>query len=671
MTATYASVIVDKATRSLDRPFTYRVPAALAGQVVAGSLVEVPFRNQALTGVVLELTTDPGCEPDRVRDIVRLLESEPFFGRNMLTLVDWMVAYYGSTWRDTLFCVVPGPVLASVQRPGKPRGPRKRTVPQGIAYPAPPLLPEQRAAVEAIAPGQKVLLHGVTGSGKTEVYLHAVEAVLAQGRQAIVMVPEVALTPQAVERYRGRLGDQVGVLHSGLTAAERREEWWKLRRGELSVALGTRSAVFAPLENLGLLILDEEHDHSYKQDQTPRYHARQVAARRAAQTGAAVVVGSATPSLESFYLAQTGYYKLVELSARVTGRQPPPVELVDMRQRPRQMLSHPLVERMRATVARGEQVVLLLNRRGFSNYLQCGLCGHVHKCQDCSISLTYHRAAQQLRCHYCGHVARPPDTCQACASAELSYRGGGTEKLESELARVLPGVEIARMDRDTTGSAGGHAEILGRFARKEAMVLLGTQMVAKGLDFPDVTLVGVINADGGLNLPDFRSAERTFQLITQVAGRAGRGALEGQVLVQTLDPDNPCLQAAARHDYAGFYEQELALRRQVGYPPFCRLARLVVTGTDEAAVEAEALAVTRLLERRVTGVEWLGPAPCPLEKVRGRWRWHLLGRTAKVQELVQGARSLFAQRTSDDRSGRSRLRSDVQWSVDPDPQDLL
>jgi primosomal protein N' (replication factor Y) len=461
-----------------------------------------------------------------------------------------------------------------------------------------------------------------------------------------------------VERYRGRLGDQVGVLHSGLTAAERREEWWKLRRGELSVALGTRSAVFAPLENLGLLILDEEHDHSYKQDQSPRYHARQVAAKRAAQTGAAVVVGSATPSLESFYLAQTGYYKLVELPRRVTGRQPPPVELVDMRKRPRGLLSLPLVERMRETVARQEQVVLLLNRRGFSNYLQCGLCGHVHKCKDCSISLTYHRAAQQLRCHYCGHTVRPPDVCEACSSPELSYRGGGTERLEAELCKALPGVEIARMDRDTTARAGGHAEILGRFARKEAQILLGTQMVAKGLDFPDVTLVGVVNADGGLNLPDFRAAERTFQLLTQVAGRAGRGQLEGQVLVQTMDPDNSCLQAAARHDYAGFYAQELALRRAVGYPPFCRLVRLVVSGTDEQAVEAEALRAASMLQG---GAEWLGPAPCPLEKVRGRWRWHLLGRTLKVQELVQAARSFFARKT----------RSDMQWSVDPDPQDLL
>lgn len=641
---------------------------------MAGSLVEVPFRNQAITGVVLELSAEPGCDPARVRDISRLLESEPFFGRGMLSLVNWMVGYYGSTWRDTLFCAVPAPVLAGVGRPGKPRGPRKRTIPAGVLYPAPSLLPEQRAAVEAIRPGEKVLLYGVTGSGKTEVYLHAVEDALARGQQALVMVPEVALTPQAVERYRGRLGDQVGVLHSGLTAAERREEWWKLRRGELSVALGTRSAVFAPLENPGLFILDEEHDQSYKQDQAPRYHARQVAVRRAAQTGAAVVVGSATPSLESFYLAQTGYYKLMELSTRVTGRQPPPVELVDMRGRPRQMLSHPLVERMRETVARGEQAVLLLNRRGFSNYLQCGLCGNVHKCRDCSISLTYHKAAGQLRCHYCGHVERPPDVCPACSSPELSYRGGGTERLEAELARALPGVEIARMDRDTTARAGGHAEILGRFGRKEASVLLGTQMVAKGLDFPDVTLVGVVNADGGLNLPDFRAAERTFQLLTQVAGRAGRGQLEGQVLVQTMDPENSCLQAAARHDYAGFYAEELALRRQVGYPPFCRLVRLVVSGPDEGAVESEALAVTRLLERQVPGAEWVGPAPCPLEKVRGRWRWHLLARTAKVQELVQAARSLFAQnrgRNSDDGSGRSGLRSDLQWSVDPDPQDLL
>ncbi|MCE7871209.1 primosomal protein N' [bacterium CPR1] len=640
------------------------MPDSLQGQVTAGSLVEVPFREKALTGVVLELTAEPGCEESRVKDILRLLEAEPFFGRKTLMLVEWMVSFYGATWRDTLFAVVPAPVLAQVQRPGKPRGPRRSTLPASIHYPAPSLLDEQRQALKAIRPGEKVLLYGVTGSGKTEVYLHAVEAALQSGRQAIVMVPEVALTPQAVERYRGRLGDTVGVLHSGLTAAERREQWWRLRRGELSVALGTRSAVFAPLQDPALFILDEEHDHSYKQDQTPRYHARQVAVRRAAQTGAAVVLGSATPSLESFYLAQTGYYKLLELSARVTGRKPPPVELVDMRRRPRQLLSQPLVERMRETLARDEQVVLLLNRRGFSSYLQCGLCGHVHKCPHCSISLTFHKQARHLRCHYCGHTTAPPDLCQACSSPELSYRGGGTERLESELATALPGVELARLDRDTTSRAGGHAEILGRFARKEARVLLGTQMVAKGLDFPDVTLVGVINADGGLNLPDFRASERTFQLLTQVAGRAGRGQLEGHVLVQTLDPENACLVSAAQHDYAGFYARELELRRQVGYPPFCRLVRLVVSGTQAEEVEHEALDVARILSARVAQAELLGPAPCPLEKVRGRWRWHLLGRTAKVQELVQGARTYFDQKANNP-------RSDLQWSVDPDPQDLL
>ncbi|GMU55593.1 MAG: hypothetical protein AMXMBFR33_47390 [Candidatus Xenobia bacterium] len=640
------------------------MPDCLHGQVAAGSLVEVPFREKALAGVVLELTALPGCEESRVKDILRLLEAEPFFGRQTLKLVEWMVSFYGATWRDTLFAVVPAPVLAQVQRPGKPRGPRRSTLPASVHYPAPALLDEQRQALKSIRPGEKVLLYGVTGSGKTEVYLHAVEAALQSGRQAIVMVPEVALTPQAVERYRGRLGDTVGVLHSGLTAAERREHWWRLRRGELSVALGTRSAVFAPLEDPALIILDEEHDHSYKQDQAPRYHARQVAVRRAAQTGAAVVLGSATPSLESFYLAQTGYYKLLELSARVTGRKPPPVELVDMRRRPRQLLSQPLVERMRETLARDEQVVLLLNRRGFSNYLQCGLCGHVHKCPHCSISLTFHKQARHLRCHYCGHTTAPPELCQSCSSPELSYRGGGTERLESELATALPGVEVARLDRDTTSRAGGHAEILGRFARKEARVLLGTQMVAKGLDFPDVTLVGVINADGGLNLPDFRASERTFQLLTQVAGRAGRGHLEGHVLVQTLDPENPCLLSAAQHDYAGFYARELELRRQVGYPPFCRLVRLVVSGTQAEEVEHEALDVARILSARVPQAELLGPAPCPLEKVRGRWRWHLLGRTAKVQELVQGARTYFDQKANNP-------RSDLQWSVDPDPQDLL
>ncbi|MEW6283041.1 MAG: primosomal protein N', partial [Candidatus Eremiobacterota bacterium] len=568
--------------------------------------------------------------------------------------------------------VVPAPVLAEVKARMNPRalGPRKRRSAADVAaFPHHALSPEQSCAVEAILEacraGGRVLLFGITGSGKTEVYLQAVERVLAEGSHAVVLVPEVSLTPQAVERYRGRLGEQVGVLHSGLAAGERREQWWKLRRGELTVALGTRSAVFAPLERPALFILDEEHDHSYKQDQTPRYHARQVAVRRAQQTGAAVVLGSATPSLETFYLAESGYYRLLELPQRATGGTLPEVELVDMRRAPRRkLLSQPLVQQMREAVASDAQVVLLLNRRGFSNYLQCQACGHVEKCIHCSISLTFHRRAGALRCHYCGHSSRPPEACRGCGGSELQYRGGGTERLEEELAEALPGVPTVRLDRDTTSGAGKHAELLGRFARREAKVLLGTQMVSKGLDFPDVTLVGVVHADAGLNLPDFRAAERTFQLITQVAGRAGRGQRPGHVMVQTMEPEHGCLQAAARHDYRGFYAEELKLRRQLGYPPFCRLLRLVASGPQEAAVQAEAVRLAESLSRRTQAVDLLGPAPCPLERVRGRWRWHVLARGPKLQDLVGVARTYFETRSASS-------REDVHWSVDPDPQDLL
>ncbi len=669
----YARVIVEVTARALNRPFTYGVPAELLGEAQVGSTVEVPFGPRRLLGFVVELQPQPPAEAagHALRPLLRVLDPTPFWGQDLLDLARWMRRFYGCGWLDSLQAAVPGPVLRRVKA-ARTAGRRGRL--KDPTSPEPPALypeiepnPGQLLALQAIrqarATGGAVLLHGVTGSGKTEVYLRAVREVLDEGRQALVLVPELALTPQAVQRYQGRLGQTVGLLHSGLSDPERRQNWWALRRGERGVALGTRSAIFAPLERPGLFVVDEEHETSYKQEASPRYHARQVAFQRAARHGAAVVLGSATPSLESYYLAEQGRYRLVELSARPAGRPLPGVRIVDMRRHFRKgtLLSPALAAGIRDRVGAGEQVVLLLNRRGFANFLQCQECGYVPGCHQCSISLTWHRSRGLLRCHYCLHQEPPPDQCPNCQGHEFRMGGAGTERLEAEVRDLVPGVPLLRMDSDTTSGAGAHGRLLERFGSGQAQVLVGTRMIAKGLDFPSVTLVGVVRADAELHLPDFRAAERTFQLLAQVAGRAGRGDQPGEVLLQAMDPENPCLVAAASHDYATMYRSELAVRREVGYPPFCRLLRLVFSHPDPGRVEAKAEMVGRALARDLPQARVVGPAPCPVERLRGRYRWHLLLKGPKVQELMDAARNYLLPPEG----------QEFQILADPDPQSLM
>lgn len=648
------------------------MPEELTASALPGSTVEVPFGNRSLTGYVVDVLPHPdAAEGIAIKPLGRVLDPTPFWGQDILDLAQWMRRFYACTWLESLQAAVPGPVLQRVnavrtaKRPGRTRAPK--AAPAAALYPALSANPAQEKALEAIrqarASGGTVLLYGVTGSGKTEVYLQAVQETLDAGREALVMVPELALTPQAMERYRGRLGERVGVLHSGLSGPERRDYWWKLRKGELSVALGTRSAVFAPLPDPGLFVIDEEHETSYKQESSPRYHARQVAFRRASRHGAAMVLGSATPSLETFYLAEQGRYRLVELPERPGGRPLPGVQIVDMRKHFRRggLLSPVLADRIKDRVAAGEQVVLLLNRRGFSNFLQCQDCGHVPGCGQCSISLTWHRSRGFLQCHYCLYQERPPDACPKCGGLRMKHGGAGTERLEEEVQRLVPGVPVVRMDSDTTGTAGAHGRLLERFGRGEAQVLVGTRMIAKGLDFPTVTLVGVVRADAELHMPDFRAGERTFQLLSQVAGRAGRGDLPGEVVLQAMDPEHPVLLAAAAHDFAGMYSAELAVRRDVGYPPYCRLVRVLLSHPDEALVERAAQRVATGLARQLPGAEVVGPAPCPVERIRGRYRWHLLLKGSKVQELVDAARNYL----------QPPEGQELLILVDPDPQSLM
>ncbi|MEO8293940.1 MAG: primosomal protein N', partial [Gemmatimonadota bacterium] len=525
-------------------------------------------------------------------------------------------------------------------------------------------------SIKALEPGEAALLFGVTGSGKTFVYLEAIRAALAQGRGAILLVPEIGLTPQTVARVRGVFGDQVAVLHSALSDGERADAWRLLRRGERRVAVGARSAVFAPVADLGLIVIDEEHEASYKNGESPRYHAREVAAVRARLAGARLLLGSATPSPETMTRAGKGV-TLIRLPSRVGELPLPKVEIVDMRQAAKAddtgavPWSLALDTALSETMARREQALLLLNRRGFATFLQCPDCGEVRQCPYCSISLTIHHTPHALRCHYCGHQESIPVACEGCGGLIQQMRGVGTQQLERMLAARYPEARIARMDLDTTSTKWSHHRILGAFERGEVDILLGTQMIAKGLDFPNVTLVGVVDADTGLHLPDFRSAERTFQLLAQVAGRAGRGTRGGRVLVQTRNPGHHALQCAALHDPEAFLLEEMANRESPAYPPVVALANVIVSGENEVTVTAEAVRVAdwlaELIDRFTLPVVVLGPAPCPLARIKQRWRWHLVlkGAAEEIGKVVRYA------------SGRITSAGETRVVIDRDPVSLL
>ncbi len=543
------------------------------------------------------------------------------------------------------------------------------------------LTEEQSGALEEITRAMDLsareafLLYGVTGGGKTEVYLRAISHALANGKQAIALVPEISLTPQMVHAFKGRFGDRVAVLHSRLSDGERYDEWNRIYCGVATVVLGTRSAVFAPVSNPGLIIMDEEHEPSYKQEETPRYHARDVVLRLAGQFGAVAVLGSATPSLESYCRAQPGGpYKLLSITGRVGMRAMPQVRIIDMRGEMRAgnagVLSRALVSAMGQRLARREQAILFLNRRGYSTLVVCRECGLVMKCPHCDISLTYHTGGR-LRCHYCNYAAAARGCCPECGSPHVGYFGTGTQKVEEEVVKVFPGIRVLRMDSDTTGRKGAHGRILGTFREGGADVLIGTQMVAKGLDMPRVTLVGVINADVTLYMPDLRAAERTFQLVAQVAGRTGRGDLGGEVLVQTMSPEHYSILLASRHDYEGFYIRESGARGALNYPPFARLARVLVTGPDRGRVEELAQKWASALIAGAGGpggpeglFDVLGPAPAPLARVKDRHRFHVIVKSRSGKGLRTALKSVS------DRL-EEKAGNDMSVVVDIDPVNLM
>jgi primosomal protein N' (replication factor Y) len=542
-------------------------------------------------------------------------------------------------------------------------------------YPKPELTSNQEAILSEILKGiyskrfSPFLVYGVTGSGKTEIYLRAIEEVLIQGREAIVLVPEISLTPQLLSRFKDRFGENLALLHSGLGRGERYDQWRRIWKGEVKIALGARSAIFAPFKNVGIIIVDEEHDPSYKQEEKLKYHARDVAVVRAKQAEATLLLGSATPSLESFYNAEGGKFRLLHLPERIEGKPLPRVEVIDVKKEGG-LLSEKVRVALQKNIEDKKQSLLFLNRRGFANFILCPDCGHTFKCPNCSVTLTYHLRDRTLQCHYCDYRIKAPGDCPKCQGHRLQGMGIGTERLEQEIRLLFPKTEVGRMDRDTTSRRRSHLQILKRLESGSIDILVGTQMIVKGHDFPNVTFVGVISADTSLHFPDFRSSERTFQLLTQVAGRAGRGDVFGEVVIQTFNPDHYSILRAKDHDYTGFYQEEIQFRKALEYPPFSRLINFRMVGNSERRTKAATEEMGRIGQSLLKkgygrGIEILGPSTAPFAKMRGKFRWQMLAKGKSSQLLRRFAKEL-ASRMEAPLQGKG-----VHLDIDVDPVFIL
>ena len=638
----FASVFPLVTARAVAQAYTYEVPDGTE----KGAVVEVRFGNARRRGVVTEVGVQPpaGVKASPVERVAETLPSA------LVDLALWMAEYYGSTPARALALVAPH----NAKRRGDRSSPAAGGAMTAEAAPERVSEPQERVLTRIDelldGAGGNLLLHGATGSGKTEVYIRACEAALARGRGAIVLVPEIALTPQTLGRFRERFGDRVAVLHSALTDAERRDERERIASGEAPVVVGARSAVFAPVPSLGIICVDEEHDASYKQESDPRYDARTVAAKRASLEGAVAIFGSATPRPESWEKLER-----LQLGGRLAAPMPS-VRVVDLRREAGYPLSAPLLAELGGIAERGGKAILLLNRRGVAPAVHCRACGVTRRCANCDVALTLH-GDRSLRCHHCGAVEAMGETCPTCGSADIARIGAGTQKLERELAKHVPELERIRLDADAVEKPEYLRDALERFSRAERAVLVGTQMVAKGHHFPGVELAAVVDADTGLGLPDFRAEERTFQLITQLAGRSGRDA-PGRVIVQTFQPDARAIVYAARHDVAGFNASELERRRTLGYPPFRHLVRIVVSGPDEA----DAMRVLEELKRELGDAELLGPAP--LLRLRSRYRAQLVGKTSSPRVLATRAAALLSA------AAPAMRRAGLTVVVDVDPQSL-
>jgi len=642
----FANIVIN---RPIEGPFTYSIQESLKDDVEIGSVVEVSFGNETVIGYVVGVSDK--CDIEKVKPLNRVIDKTLSVDPKMLELTKWISEYYYCSWGEAISAAIPSVVKkgASGKRQRKERHDEEEKgfefVDGSDKHLA--LNEEQQQALDSItssidSKAHKVfLLHGITGSGKTEVYLQSIAHALESGLSSIVLVPEISLTPQTVARFKARFQDKIAVLHSRLLGSKRISEWRRIISGSAQIVIGPRSAIFAPVKNLGLVVVDEEHETSYKQEDAPRYNAKDVAIKRAGLSNAAVILGSATPSLESFYAAKSGRFTLMELPERIDSRLLPAVDIVDMREEMTRakkipIFSQKLREWIDKDITEKKQVILFLNRRGFSTFINCRKCGYVIKCKRCSVSLTYHFDKKKLICHHCSFNMAPPEICPECNESYLKYWGLGTEKVESELARFFPGAKIARMDTDSTHKRGAHDKVLSDFKDGRIDILIGTQMVAKGLDFPKVTLVGVISADTALNLPDFRSAERTFNLLTQVAGRAGRGDLGGRVIIQSYTPQHYSIQAAKTHDYNIFYDKEISLRKELRLPPFCHMVSLTLRGRREEKVFKASEELKAGLEKEIKSqdIEILGPAPSPISKMKGMYRWNIFLRAENAEDIT-------------------------------------
>ncbi|MBR6403615.1 MAG: primosomal protein N' [Eubacterium sp.] len=679
MSVRYADIIIDISQSNVDRPFRYRIPRELEESVKVGSAVKVPFGNgnRLRTGYVIGLANEPNFDIDKIKDIQNVSNTSLDVESRLIQLAGWMKETYGSTMIGALRTVMP---VKERVRERKNQIDIMDMVPE--FRPIGKLEEQQQEVVDDFindlknihtdsdkAEHSAYLLHGVTGSGKTEVYIRMAEEVIKSGRDVIVLVPEIALTYQTVARFSSYFRDSISILNSQLSKGEKYREFMKAREGKTHIMIGPRSALFAPFQNLGLIIIDEEHDNSYKSEMTPKYHARDVAIKRAELEGAKVVLGSATPSVESYYKAQYGDYKLYELTQRVSGAELPTVDIVDLREElrmgNRSIISKLLYDKLESAFSRGEQAMLFINRRGFNTFVSCRSCGEVVKCPNCDVSLSLH-LGDKLMCHYCGYTTSSPKICPKCSSKLIGGYGTGTEKLEQEIKRIFPDIRTLRMDRDTTVKKGSHGSIIQKFREGKADCLIGTQMIVKGHDFPNVTVVGAILADLSLFDSDYRSAERTFDLLIQAAGRAGRAELPGSVVIQTYQPEHYAIQSSIMQDYRAFYDYEIMYRKLLRYPPICDVLCVSISSLEENyltdVMDRTASEVRRFLEQFGDSYECVGPAQAYIYRINNVYKKVLYIKSDKPEVL-----SSVTEHISDwmNEKGLASERLEVQYDINP------
>ncbi len=665
----------------INRVFLYKVPDKLKSLCKIGVRVFAPFGRRNLIGYIVGLQDKADIE---TKDIIEILDAGPVISEEMFKFTRWIADYYFCSWGEVIESAMPAWVdvkivnkreIRRVKERGKGQGARGKGQDLQLAACNLHLTTHQENALKKICERIEkkqhhvFLLHGVTGSGKTEVYIRSAAEALKNGRKVIVMVPEITLTIQLFQRFLKIFGDKIAILHSGLTDRERYNEWMRIKNGEADIAIGARSDVFAPFENIGLIIVDEEHDTAYKQDNSPRYNGRDIAVVRGKLSDAVVILGSATPSMESFYNCRIGKYEYLSLPERIDKRSMPSIEVVDIKGKGVSIVSERLKDEIGKRMKKKEQTLLFLNRRGTARYIQCSDCGFVWKCRNCSVSLTYHKKRNLGICHYCWYSAAVSDTCPECKGYIMDFKGRGTQRLEDEVKSFFSDSRIERMDRDTVNRKGEAERILKGVEGGDVDILIGTQMVAKGHDYHGITLVGIISADDSLNIPDFRASERTFQLITQVAGRAGRGDIKGDVILQTYNPDHYAIGCAKAHDFEGFYAQEGKFREALCYPPYSKMVSFKIEGRDEKKTEVFGYELGKMLDviaAEQGDVEKLGPSKAIIYKIKNRYRWHIILKGKKVSSLKRVI-SVVVEKVN----SAAMLKGGIKMDIDVDPVHLI